>query len=65
MAFLCIILDPYLHVKEKEVSKKPGIFYHSRLFSAPWGIRTHDLLIRSQTLYPAELRALMLFSQTA
>ena len=23
----------------------------------PGGIRTHDLLIRSQTLYPAELRA--------
>ena len=27
----------------------------------PGGIRTHDLLIRSQTLYPAELRAHMLF----
>ena len=26
----------------------------------PGGIRTHDLLIRSQTLYPAELRALTL-----
>ena len=25
--------------------------------SEPGGIRTHDLLIRSQTLYPAELRA--------
>ena len=37
-----------------------------RLFQAgfvgePGGIRTHDLLIRSQTLYPAELRAHMLF----
>ena len=37
-------------------SKKEGIFrFH--LCGAPWGIRTHDLLIRSQTLYPAELRA--------
>jgi hypothetical protein len=24
---------------------------------APWVIRTPDLLVRSQTLYPAELRA--------
>ena len=30
------------------------------LFGEPGGIRTHDLLIRSQTLYPAELRAHML-----
>lgn len=30
------------------------------LFGEPGGIRTHDLLIRSQTLYPAELRALVL-----
>ena len=30
----------------------------SRFFTgAPRGIRTHDLLIRSQTLYPAELGA--------
>ena len=29
----------------------------SALFGAPEGIRTPDLLIRSQTLYPAELRA--------
>ena len=28
-------------------------------FGEPGGIRTHDLLIRSQTLYPAELRAHM------
>ena len=27
------------------------------LFGAPGGIRTRDLLIRSQTLYPTELRA--------
>ena len=26
-------------------------------FGAPWGIRTPDLLVRSQTLYPAGLRA--------
>ncbi len=28
-----------------------------RVFGAPEGIRTPDLLIRSQALYPAELRA--------
>ena len=46
-------------------------FYYSRkkasivcgcFLGAPWGIRTHDLLIRSQTLYPAELRAHVSFS---
>ena len=26
-------------------------------YGAPWVIRTPDLLVRSQTLYPAELRA--------
>ena len=35
---------------------------HEDLVGAPWGIRTHDLLIRSQTLYPAELRAHVSFS---
>ena len=34
---------------------KAGTYY-----GEPGGIRTHDLLIRSQTLYPAELRAHML-----
>jgi hypothetical protein len=28
-----------------------------RVFGAPGVIRTHGLLVRSQTLYPAELRA--------
>ncbi len=32
-------------------------FCDVRYFGAPEGIRTPDLLIRSQTLYPAELRA--------
>ena len=31
------------------------------VMSEPGGIRTHDLLIRSQTLYPAELRAHTLY----
>ena len=37
--------------------------YWLRQFAAgvPGGIRTRDLLIRSQTLYPAELRAHMFF----
>ena len=30
-------------------------------YGEPGGIRTHDLLIRSQTLYPAELGAHLLF----
>lgn len=31
---------------------------YKQLFDGtPWGIRTLDLLVRSQTLYPAELRA--------
>ena len=29
----------------------------ARKSGAPWVIRTPDLLVRSQTLYPAELRA--------
>ena len=32
------------------------------IFGAPVGIRTLDLLIRSQTLYPAELRAHIAFA---
>ncbi len=35
--------------------KKPLIY--KGFLGEPGGIRTHDLLIRSQTLYPAELRA--------
>ena len=30
---------------------------HFPIYGAPEGIRTPDLLVRSQTLYPAELRA--------
>ena len=37
--------------------KKPVTFFMSQAFGAPEGTRTPDLLIRSQTLYPAELRA--------
>ena len=33
----------------------------SILLNVPGGIRTPDLLVRSQTLYPAELRAHILF----
>jgi hypothetical protein len=33
----------------------PLFFY--KISGAPWVIRTPDLLVRSQTLYPAELRA--------
>ena len=42
--------------------KRPSFIYQKSVSSetdcgAPWGIRTLGLLIRSQTLYPAELRA--------
>ena len=43
-------LEPLKH-KEKEAS------FEVSSLGEPGGIRTHDLLIRSQTLYPAELRA--------
>ena len=35
------------------------VLFHKGFIGEPGGIRTHDLLIRSQTLYPAELRAHM------
>ena len=41
------------------LQKKSSCFVskHEDFVGEPGGIRTHDLLIRSQTLYPAELRA--------
>lgn len=44
--------------RQKENPSKP--YTSTGLPGEPGGIRTHDLLIRSQTLYPAELRAHML-----
>ena len=43
----------YQQAKQKE-APKTGLF----LFGAPGEIRTPDRLVRSQVLYPAELRAL-------
>ena len=37
-------------------------FFMSQAFGAPEGTRTPDLLIRSQTLYPAELPAHILLA---
>ena len=37
--------------------KEPVTFFMSQALGAPEGTRTPDLLIRSQTLYPAELPA--------
>ena len=42
--------------------KKPVTFFMSQAFGAPEGTRTPDLLIRSQTLYPAELPAHILLT---
>ncbi len=39
----------------RENKKSP--FIRTRIFGVPEGIRTPDLLVRSQTLYPAELQA--------
>ncbi len=47
--------------KKKKDHPLDGLF----LFGVPEGIRTPDLLIRSQTLYPAELQAHLLSFWTA
>lgn len=47
-------LSPRDRPKNKDRSYDRSLF-----FGAPGGTRTRDLLIRSQTLYPAELRAHM------
>lgn len=39
--------------KKKKLPKK----YFPEAFGVPGGIRTPDLLVRSQSLYPAELQA--------
>ncbi len=38
-------------------SKKGACRLPVNIYGAPWGIRTHDLEIRSLLLYPTELRA--------
>ena len=38
-------------------TKQKSTLLGASLFGAPEGIRTPDLLVRSQTLYPAELQA--------
>ena len=50
--------SPHPHSKSPETSTVSGLF-----FGVPEGIRTPDLLVRSQTLYPAELQAHGLFSR--
>ena len=57
--FLCGFLETNSPAKTKAKQKENPVTLTLQGFScgAPWGIRTHDLLIRSQTLYPAELRA--------
>jgi hypothetical protein len=42
--------------------KEPVTFFMSQALGAPEGTRTPDLLIRSQTLYPAELPAHILLA---
>ena len=69
------MLDSTLHVESGQLTfsqrsklktRKPlkykakETLFSVSLVGEPGGIRTHDLLIRSQTLYPAELRAHML-----
>ena len=45
-------------------NKKSHLAIGFLLFGAPEGTRPPDLLVRSQSLYPAELRAHMLFPNT-
>ena len=51
--------------KGKKKSPQKRSVFKDFFDGAPRGIRTHDLLIRSQTLYPAELGAHLLFFRTA
>ena len=52
--------DNTLHVTRPAQAKtRPKRLFQAGFLGEPGGIRTHDLLIRSQTLYPAELRAHM------
>ena len=43
--------------EDPQNAKEKTLISQGFLSGAPRGIRTHDLLIRSQTLYPAELGA--------
>ena len=54
-----LVSNPSVHK-----TNQPPSEWGADLFGEPGGIRTHDLLIRSQTLYPAELRAHMLFDSS-
>ena len=47
----------FLTSKNTKASDSSEALIYLHLIGAPGGIRTPDLLIRSQTLYPTELRA--------
>lgn len=49
--------NPWRYTKKKRTACGDAL-----LFGAPGGIRTLDLLVRSQALYPTELRALLFCS---
>ncbi len=54
----------FIPVISLEIAKKitpKAINFRSYLFGAPGRDRIHNLLIRSQTLYPVELRAHVLY----
>ena len=51
-------LFPMSHVRTVPGTKKPSTREGSSMYGAPGTIRTCDRLVRSQVLYPAELRAL-------
>ena len=53
-----------VNIRYTNIMRKPlqTVCLQGFSFGEPGGIRTHDLLIRSQTLYPAELRARVLIN---
>ena len=55
----------YFSFRDAFGKQKSLAFFKAKLFGALEGIRTPDLLVRSQTLYPTELPAHILFHTLA
>ena len=55
----------YFFFRDAFGKQKSLAFFKAKLFGALEGIRTPDLLVRSQTLYPTELPAHILFHTLA
>lgn len=61
--YFYVFLGVFRHVAQKQISQQKSLEtlthqgFQGFLVGALQGIRTPDLLVRSQTLYPTELRA--------